>query len=71
MNLVVDLSAYPLHQDTSVIPPSPASPPLLSRHPMVFRSRQPKTANMVSSAVANTAATRVLLCPSSEPVAFF
>ena len=70
INLVVDLSAYQLHQDTSVIPPSPASPLLLSRHPMVLRSWQPKTANMVSSAAANTAATRVLLSPSSEPVAF-
>jgi len=70
LNLVVDLSAYPLHQDTSVMPPSPVSPPLLSRHPMVLRSRQPKTANMVSSAATNTAATRVLLFPSSEPVAF-
>jgi len=53
-----------------VIPPSPASPPLLSRHPMVLRSRQPKIANTVSSAAANTAATRVLLSPSFEPVAF-
>jgi len=70
INLVVDLSAYPLQQDTSVIPPSPAAAPLLSRHPMVLRSRQPKTANMVSSAAANTTATRVLLSPSSEPVAF-
>ena len=51
-------------------PTSPASPPLLSRHPMVLRSRQPKTANMVSSAAADTTATRVLLSPSSEPVAF-
>jgi len=70
LNLVVDLSAYPLHQATSVMPPSPASPLLLSRHPMVLRSRQPKTTNTVSSAAANTAATRVLLSPSSEPVAF-
>jgi len=70
INLVVDLSAYPLHQDTSVIPPSPAAAPLLSRHPMVLKSRQPKTANMVSSTAANTAATRVLLSPSSEPIAF-
>jgi len=70
LNLVVDLSAYPMHQETSVMPTSPASPPLLSRHPMVLRSWQPKTANMVSSAAADTAATRVLLSPSSEPVAF-
>jgi len=71
LNLVVDLSAYPLHQDTSVTPTSPASPPLLSRYHMVLRSRQPKTANMVSSTAADTATTRVLLSPSSEPVAFF
>jgi hypothetical protein len=70
LNLVVDLSAYPLHQNTSMTPTSPASPSLLSRHPMVLRSLQPKTANMVSSAATDTAATRVLLSPSSEPVAF-
>jgi len=70
LNLVVDLSAYPLHQATSVMPHSPTSPPLLSRHPMVLRSRQLKTANMVSSTAANTTTTRVLLSPSSEPVAF-
>ena len=70
LNLVVDLSAYPLHQDTSVMPPSPASQPVLSRHPIILRSLQPKTTNMVSSAAANTAATRVLLSPSSEPIAF-
>jgi len=58
LNLVVDLFAYPLHQDTFVTPTSRTSPPLLSRHPMVLRSRQPKTANMVSSATADTAATR-------------
>ena len=57
LNLVVDLSAYPLYQNTSVMPTSPASPPLLSRHPMVLRSRQPKTANIVSSTAADTAAT--------------
>ena len=58
LNLVVDLSAYPLHQDTSEMPTSPASPSLLSRHPMVLRSLQPKTANMVSSAATDTAVTR-------------
>jgi len=47
---------------------SPASPLLLSRHPMVLRPRQPKTANMVASAAADIAATRVLLSPSSEPL---
>ena len=56
--LVVNLFVYPLHQDTFVTPTSPTSPPLLSHHPMVLRSRQPKTANMVSSATADTAATR-------------
>ena len=70
LNLVVDLSAYPLHQDTSVMPPSPASQLVLSRHPMILRSRHPKTANMVSFAAATTAATRVLLSPSFEHVAF-
>ncbi|XP_073262717.1 uncharacterized protein [Populus alba] len=73
LNLVVDLSAYPLHHDTSVMPPPPASQPVLNRHPMILRSRQPKHAHMVSSAAsaASTAAiSRVLLSPSSEPVAF-
>jgi len=37
---------------------------------MVLRPRQPKTANMVASATADTAATRVLLSPSSEPLTF-
>jgi len=70
LNLVVDLSAYPLQQDTSVTPTSSASPPLLSRHPMVLRPRQPKTANIVASAAADTTATRVLVSHSSEPIAF-
>jgi hypothetical protein len=51
LNLVVDLSSYPLQQDTSLSPFSPASPPLLSRHPMVLRPWQPKTANLVASAI--------------------
>jgi len=67
---VVDLSAYPLQHDTFVTPTSSVLPPLLSRHPMVLRPRQPQTANMVASAVADTAATRVLLSPSSQPIAF-
>jgi len=37
---------------------------------MVLRPRQPKTANMVASAAADTAATRVLLSPFSKPIAF-
>ena len=51
-------------------PSSPASPSLLSRHPMVLRPWQPKTSNLVASAAADTAATLVLLSPSSEPLAF-
>lgn len=51
-------------------PTSPASPPLLSRYPMVLRPWQPKTANMVASAAADAAATWVLLSPSFEPLAF-
>jgi len=70
LNLVVDLSSYPLQQDTSLTPSSPTSPPLLSHHPMVLRPRQPKTTNLVASTVADTASTRVLLSPSSEPLAF-
>jgi hypothetical protein len=67
---VVDLSSYPLQQDTSLTPSSPTSPPLLSRHPMVLQPRQPKTTNLVASTTADTASTRVLLSPSSEPLAF-
>jgi hypothetical protein len=37
---------------------------------MVLRPWQPKTSNLVASAAADTAATRVLLSPSSEPLAF-
>ena len=70
LNLVVDLSAYPLQQDTSMTPTSPASAPFLSRHPMVLRPRQPNIANMVASASVDTAATQVLLSPSSKSIAF-
>ena len=70
LNLVVDLSSYPLQQDTSLTPCSPMSPPLLSRHLMVLRPRQPKTTNLVAFTAADTASTRVLLSPSSEPLAF-
>jgi len=70
LNLVVDLSSYPLQQDTSLTPSSPTSPPLLSRHPMVLQPQQPKTTNLVASTTADTASTRVLLSHSSEPLAF-
>ena len=51
-------------------PTSAASPPFLSRHLMVLRPRQPKTVNMMAFTAADTVATRVLLSPSSEPIAF-
>ena len=60
LNLVVDFSSYLLQQDTSLPPSSPASPPLISHHPMVLKSRQPKTANLVASTVADTASTSFL-----------
>ena len=41
-----------------------------SSYPMVLRPWHLKTANLVDSAAANTASTRVLLSPSSEPLAF-
>lgn len=69
-SLVVDFSSYLLQQDTSLPPSSPVSPPLISRHPMVLRSQQPKTANLVASVAAATTSTRVLLSPSSKPLAF-
>jgi len=37
---------------------------------MVLRSQQPKTANLVASVAAATTSTRVLLSPSSKPLAF-
>jgi len=37
---------------------------------IILRPRQPKTANLVASAAANPASTRVLYSPSSEPLAF-
>jgi hypothetical protein len=37
---------------------------------MTLRPRQPKTANLVASAAATSASTRVLHSPSSEPFAF-
>jgi hypothetical protein len=37
---------------------------------MILRPRQPKTVNLVASAAANPASTRVLHSPSSEPLAF-
>jgi histone deacetylase 1/2 len=38
---------------------------------MVLRPWQPRTANLVASTTADTASTRVLLSPSSEPLDFF
>jgi hypothetical protein len=70
LNLMVDLSSYQLPQISSLPPFSPASPPEISRHPMVLQPRQPKTANLVASAAANPTSTRVLHSPSSEPLAF-
>jgi len=69
LNLVVYFSFYPLQQNTSFPPFSPASPPLISRHPMVLRPWQLKITNPVASAV--TASFRVLHSPSSEPLALF
>jgi hypothetical protein len=70
LNLVVDFSSYPLQQATSLPSSSPASPPLVSRHPMVLRPRQPKTANLVVFVAAVTASSRVILSPTSEPLTF-
>ena len=55
LNLVIDFSSYPLQQDTSLPPSSPASPPLISRYLIVLRPRQPKTANLVVSITDVTA----------------
>jgi hypothetical protein len=70
LNLVVDFSSYPLQQGTSLPPSSPVSPPLVSRHPMVLRPRQPKIANLVTSVAAVIASSRTMLSPTSEPPAF-
>jgi hypothetical protein len=70
LNLVVDFSSYPLQQGTSLPPSSPASPPLVNRHPMVLRSRRPKIANLVTFAIAVIASSREMLSLTSEPPAF-
>jgi len=70
LQLMVDLSSYQLPQVSSLLPSSPASPPASSRHPMILRLWQPKTTNVVTSAVATSASTWVLHSPSSEPFAF-
>ena len=70
LNLVVDFSSYPLQQDTSLPPSSPVSPPLISHHPVVLGSRQPKITNLVASVAATTTSTWVLLSLSSKPLAF-
>jgi hypothetical protein len=54
------------------LPPSSlVSPPLISRHYMVLRPRQPKITNLVASTAAIIASLRVLHSSSSEPLAFF
>jgi hypothetical protein len=70
LNLVVDFSSYPLQQGTSLPPSYPTSPPLVNRHPMVLRPRQPKIANLVTFATAVIASSRAMLFPTSEPPAF-
>jgi hypothetical protein len=67
---MVDLSSYQLPQISSLPPSSPASLPKISKHRMILRSWQPKTANLVASAAVNPASRRVLHSPSSEPLAF-
>jgi len=67
---MVDLSSYQLPQVSSLLPSSPASPLASSRHPMILRLWQPKTTNVVASAVATSASTWVLHSPSSKPFAF-
>jgi histone deacetylase 1/2 len=69
LQLMVDLSSYQLPQVSSLPPSSHTSPLASSRHPMTLRPRQAKTANLVASAAATSASTRVLHSPSSEPFA--
>jgi len=70
LDLVVDFSSYLLQQDILWPSSSSVPPPLTSKHHMVLRSRQLKTANLAASAAPVTASPRVLHSPSSEPLAF-
>ena len=70
LNLMVDFSSYPLQQNIPCSPSSPASPPLLSQHPMVLRPRQLKIAKLVGSTATVTTSPRVLHYPSFEPLSF-
>jgi len=58
-----DSPVVELPQVSSLQPSSPASPPAHSRHPMNLRPRQPKTANLVASAVATSTSTRYYILP--------
>jgi hypothetical protein len=69
LNLVIDFSSYPLQQGTILPPSLPVSSPLVSKHPIVLRPRQLKTVNLVAS-VAAVPSSRVMLSPTSEPIAF-
>jgi hypothetical protein len=70
LNLVVDFSSYPLQQGTILPPSLPASSPLVSKHPIVLRPRQLKTVNLVASVAAVPNSSRVMLSPTSKPIAF-
>jgi len=70
LNLMVDFSFYPLQQDTSLPPSSHVLPPLISKHLMVLRPQQPKTANLVASTAVVTASPRVLHFLFSKPLVF-
>ena len=72
LSLVVDLSSYSLQQDPHSHSPLHALMPMVSKHPMVLHSRQPKTTNLtVFSATTNTHTSLVVLPPAYEPLTLF
>jgi hypothetical protein len=72
LSLVVDLFSYSLQQDPPSYSPLHASPPMVSRHPMVLHSGQLKTTNLIAfSAITDTPTSRVVSPPAYEPLTFF
>ena len=70
LQLCVDLSSYPLQQLSSSDPSTPWA--AAHQHPMVLRSRLPKTALLAASTTASTAPNcRVLSSPTCEPLTLF
>jgi len=71
LNLVVNLSSYPLQQDSLLYSSLPTLLPMVSRHHMALHLRQQKIANLTDfSATTTTPATWVMSFLNTEPIAF-